>query len=235
MNLEFVDATTIDDAHFKLIRRLFQVGRIYVIDRGSYEGHKRLEYDYVTLRIKNPGTRPLAPQMPPGIPPVTDDDTIALYCVQYLMSPALADNEQYTYGKYLHPQLDATIKMLRDQGHNTNQATMTVGDPDSINLEYPPCLRLIDCRISDGKLHFFVYFRSWDLLAGLPENLGGLQLLKEYMASEIGAEDGEIIASSKGIHLYDYQWPVALGRLMGNMPEDSTITKEEAELGEGWR
>jgi thymidylate synthase len=34
-------------------------------------------------------------------------------------------------------------------------------------------------------------------------------MLKEYMASEIGVEDGEIIASSKGLHLYDYAWDLA--------------------------
>ena len=29
------------------------------------------------------------------------------------------------------------------------------------------------------------------------------------MASSIGVEDGEIIASSKGLHLYDYVWELA--------------------------
>jgi len=29
------------------------------------------------------------------------------------------------------------------------------------------------------------------------------------MASEIGVDDGEIIASSKGLHLYDYSWELA--------------------------
>jgi len=36
--------------------------------------------------------------------------------------------------------------------------------------------------------------------------------LKEYMAKEIGVEDGEIIASSKGMHLYDYCWDLATAR-----------------------
>jgi thymidylate synthase len=33
--------------------------------------------------------------------------------------------------------------------------------------------------------------------------------MKEFMASEIGVEDGEIIAVSKGMHLYEYNWEVA--------------------------
>ncbi len=70
-------------------------------------------------------------------------------------------------------------------------------------------MRAIDTRIRDDKLNFIVYFRSWDLWAGFPSNLAALQLLKEYMASEIGVNDGELIASSKGLHLYDYAWELA--------------------------
>ncbi len=58
-----------------------------------------------------------------------------------------------------------------------------------------------------------VYFRSWDLWAGFPSNLAGIQLLKEYMAEEIGVEPGETIALSKGMHLYDYAWDIAKIRL----------------------
>jgi thymidylate synthase len=86
---------------------------------------------------------------------------------------------------------------------------MAVGNEQSISLPDPPCLRAIDTRIRDGKLNFVVYFRSWDLWAGFPANLAALQLLKEYMSSEIGVGDGEIIALSKGLHLYQYAWELA--------------------------
>jgi thymidylate synthase len=86
---------------------------------------------------------------------------------------------------------------------------MEVGMPQDIVSSDPPCLRLIDTRVRYGKLHFVVYFRSWDLWAGFPANLAGVQLLKEYMAQQIGTEDGEIIAVSKGMHLYDYTWDLA--------------------------
>jgi len=33
--------------------------------------------------------------------------------------------------------------------------------------------------------------------------------MKEYMAEEIGVDDGEIIAMSKGLHLYEYSWELA--------------------------
>jgi len=126
--------------------------------------------------------------------------------------------EDYTYGQYLEPQIEEVIRMYKNDGFETNQAYMTVGDPESIYLNDPPCLRGIDTRIMDNKLHFIVYFRSWDLWNGFPANLGAIQLLKEYMSSSIGVKDGEIIASSKGLHLYDYVWELAELRTMRDMP-----------------
>ncbi|MCL5004355.1 MAG: thymidylate synthase [Patescibacteria group bacterium] len=78
------------------------------------------------------------------------------------------------------------------------------------------CLRGIDTWIDEGKLHFWTYFRSWDLWGGFPVNLGGIQLLKEYMASEIGVEDGELVVSCKDLHVYEHAWLVALMRLRKN-------------------
>ena len=95
---------------------------------------------------------------------------------------------------------------------------LQVAHPNDMLLQDPPCLRSIDTRIQDNKLHFFPYFRSWDLWNGLPANLGAIQLLKEYITSEIGIEDGEIIATSKGLHIYDYVFDLAkVLRMRDNM------------------
>jgi thymidylate synthase len=122
-------------------------------------------------------------------------------------------NEDYTYGEDIEAQIPEVIQMYKRDGHNTNQAFMAVGRRESIWLKDPQCLRMIDTRISDEKLHFVVYFRSWDLWGGFPANLAGIQILKEYMASEIGVGDGELIAMSKGLHLYDYSWDLAKATL----------------------
>lgn len=115
-------------------------------------------------------------------------------------------------------QIEEVIRMYSTKGYGTNQAAMTVAIPSDLLLSDPPCLRHIDTRIRDGKLHFMVYFRSWDLWNGFPANLGGIQLLKEYMAAEIGVEDGETVAASKGLHLYDYVWELAELRTMRTKP-----------------
>jgi thymidylate synthase len=125
------------------------------------------------------------------------------------MTSGKKEGEDYTYGDRLEYQIQQIIEMYKRDGYRTNQACMSISMPTDIDLGDPPCLRSIDCRILDGKLHFVVYFRSWCLWNGFPANLGAIQLMKEYMAGEIGAEDGEIIASSKGLHLYDYVWELA--------------------------
>ena len=101
-------------------------------------------------------------------------------------------------------QIELLIWTYRNKGYRNNQMILQVGHPTDMLLQDPPCLRHIDTRIQDGKLHFYPYFRSWDLFNGFPANLAAIQLLKEYIATELNIEDGEIIASSKGLHIYDY-------------------------------
>lgn len=208
-------ARDIPDAWFQSVYEIIENGHKYVIDRGSYEGQERLEFDYMTIHITHPGVRPLLPDIPPslGIPNPVAEGYLEEY-LPYLMTSEKQPNEDYTYGYYLEEQIAEVIQMYKKDGYGTNQAYMTVGNPEAIKLNDPPCLRGIDTRIRYGKLHFMVYFRSWDLWNGFPANLGAIQLLKEYMAQEIGVEDGEIIAASKGLHIYDYIWELAKLRTM---------------------
>jgi len=103
----------------------------------------------------------------------------------------------------------------------------------------PPCLRLIDfkaipyqaiycadcphepgspCVLCEhyGKnvLTVSVYFRSWDLWAGFPVNLAGIEYLKQYVASECGLVNGPMYAYSAGLHIYGYQEKFARIRTM---------------------
>jgi thymidylate synthase len=98
--------------------------------------------------------------------------------LEKLITSIKSPNETYTYGEDLEPQIQEVIRMYKEDGHHTNQAYMAVGSAESLSLGDPPCLRGIDTRIRYGKLHFMLYFRSWDLWAGFPSNLAGLQLLK---------------------------------------------------------
>ena len=208
MEISVIDARDLAEAWFLCLRRVLAIGYEYRIERGSYVGQRRKELELAVVHVRHPGTRLLIPSVPQGVPPPTSMEYVESY-LPYLMTAHKAEGEQYTYGQYLEEQIPQVIRMYREDGYNTNQAFMAVGDKKSISLSDPPCLRAIDTRIRDGRLHFVVYFRSWDLWAGFPSNLAAIQLLKEYMASEIGVGDGELIAMSKGLHLYDYSWELA--------------------------
>jgi len=208
MEITEIDARDLSEAWFLCLGKTLTEGYEYRIDRGSYAGQRRKELDFAVVRVKYPGTKPLVPEVPPGVPPPSTMDYVESY-LPYLMTAHKGEGEQYTYGQYLESQITEVIRMYRENGYNTNQAFMAVGDSRSIYLTDPPCLRAIDTRIREGRLHFVVYFRSWDLWAGFPSNLAAIQLLKEYMAGEIGVDDGEIIATSKGLHLYEYAWDLA--------------------------
>ena len=208
MEIQVVEARDLSEAWFLCLCKTLTEGHEYRIERGSYAGQRRKELDLAVVRVKHPGTKPLVPDVPQGVPAPSTMEYVESY-LPYLMTAHKAEEEQYTYGQYLEKQIAEVIKMYQEDGYNTNQAFMSVGNEQSIYLTDPPCLRAIDTRVRDGKLNFVVYFRSWDLWAGFPSNLAAIQLLKEYMAGEIGVEDGELLAVSKGLHLYEYVWELA--------------------------
>ena len=248
-----IEATTLSDAWFQTVYKCIETGRDFIIDRGSFAGEKRLEFDYITIHIKKPGDQPLLPQIPSqyNLPNPVADDYLTDY-LPYLMSGEVQPGESYTYGqrickfelpgniksirksggfaeiliqddavwndpkiiieesgKYFLNQMELLIWTYKNRGFRNNQMVMQIASPSDMLLVDPPCLRSIDTRIQDNKLNFIVYFRSWDLWGGFPANLAGMQMMKEYIASEIGVEDGAIIASSKGLHLYNYVWELA--------------------------
>jgi len=231
----YIEAFDLDDAWFQCLAKILEEGYVYKIDRGSYVSQHRLEFDFITLRVKNPAHQ-IIPVIPEGssIPAPTSMEYINQY-LQYLLTSTKTETEDYTYGERLVDpkvkietesngkkmikemplkcnQVEEVIKIYKKDGFGTNQAIMEIGMPSDLKLTDPPCLRLIDTRVRYGKLHFFLYFRSWDLWGGFPSNLGGLELVKQYMAAEIGVENGEIVACSKGLHLYEYAWDLAKQR-----------------------
>lgn len=251
-----IEARDLPDLWFQAVHDVLDHGRRFTIDRGSYEGQTRLEYDYFIGHVKYPGTQPLIPDIPPsiGIPNPVEEAYIyggegydRAY-IEYLMTSRREEGESYTYGERLtraqvffpslwnhqktidadssqHSalidavdgkalyiennivqlnQIEWAIQTYKKYGHRNNQMCLAIEQPSDMVLLDPPCLRHIDTRIQDDTLHFFVYFRSWDLWGGLPANLAAIQNLKEYMAGEIGVKDGEMIVESKGLHLYGY-------------------------------
>lgn len=239
LNPVYIEATTLPDAWYQALYKCVEVGQEFIIDKGSYEDQKRLEFDYITVRIKYPYMMPLLPEISAyyNIPNPVAPDYLDEY-LPYLMTGEVKEGEAYTYGQRLnnfkisfefdslcnkeifiydpHISLDKFVNQVelliwtyKNKGYRNNQMCLQVASPDDMLLKDPPCLRHIDTRVQDNKLHFFPYFRSWDLWGGFPANLAAIELMKQYIASEIGVENGEIIVSSKGLHLYNYVWDLA--------------------------
>ncbi len=224
----FVKAKTISDAWFQLIYNLFDFGYAQKIQKGSFENEQyRLQYSGIAVYIEHP-YYDMIPTMPPGsgIPAPTTKDYIEDYFVNYLMNPELAENETYRYASRIHKklpkdetQLECVIRMLRETPL-TNQAVIEIATPDDLDICYgkdgkldPPCLRLLDFKVVpvDDELVLTVsaYFRSWDLWAGLPTNLGGIELLKQFVTGETSLKNGPMYAYSAGAHIYGYQEEIA--------------------------
>lgn len=114
-------------------------------------------------------------------------------------------------------QLEWIIRHFKEKGYGNNHCYINVGDKNS-NFAYDipweneterrtsPCLRGLDFKIKEGVLITHVIYRSWDLYAGWPQNMGGFTLLNEYVANQLdGVEPGPMAFSCSGLHCYDYQ------------------------------
>jgi len=155
MKISIIEARDLPEAWFLCLRKTLAEGYEYKIERGSYAGQHRKELDFLVVRVRNPGTRPLTPDVPQGVPSPSTMEYIESY-LPYLMTGHKAEGEQYTYGQYLEKQIPEVIKMYKEDGYNTNQAFMAVGDSQSIFLPDPPCLRGIDTRIRNTMLNFVI-------------------------------------------------------------------------------
>ncbi|HEB37376.1 MAG TPA: thymidylate synthase [Thermoplasmatales archaeon] len=207
MDIVFIDAVDIPDAWFQVISNILDRGRRYKVQHGSFVGEDRIELDFAVIKIKYPYSEPydlMLPQIPVslGIPNPVANGYVEEY-LPYLMTDHVKPNEEYTYGSRIVPQLQHFIDLLKNTP-NTNQAVIQVAQPSDRKLQDPPCLRELGLKIVDGKLHMFPSFRSWCAYNGFPANLAGLAVLQKYIADEIGIDIGEMIATSKGLHIYGY-------------------------------
>jgi thymidylate synthase len=228
MNPFFLRAKTIADAWFQLIYNIFDYSYKQEIQRGSFEKEQyRLQYPGLGVYIEHPD-QDMVPVIPPalGIPAPTTMEYIQDYFANYLMDPELTENETYRYSSRIHhpmpkggTQLERAISMLKETPL-TNQAVVEIATPEDYDICFgkdgnldPPCLRLLDFKAIPNEEDFMLtvtcYFRSWDLWAGFPSNLGGIELLKQYVADMAGIRSGPLFAYSAGGHIYGYQEEIA--------------------------
>ncbi|MDM8548690.1 hypothetical protein QUF72_01380 [Desulfobacterales bacterium HSG2] len=245
----FMTARDIPDLWFQLVRAAVEHGREYTVTKGSTPT-KRWELDFVSAQITHPGTRPLEPDIPPGIGiPNPIEPGYAEKYLSYYMTDVCQAGEHYSYGQDLAWQIEWITDYYKKHGSGTKHCYMTVGRPESLrfydeSVDYSEeinvidrvtgktvikrsvdnlfnknsagttqCLRGIDTAIKYEKLHFSIHFRSWNLWNGLPANLACLQMVKEYMAQEIGVGDGEMFVTCLKLGLAESCFDLAKLRL----------------------
>ncbi|MGD8366380.1 MAG: thymidylate synthase [Desulfobacterales bacterium] len=109
MDIHQIVARDLPDLWFQAVHDILEHGRRFTIDRGSYAGQTRLEYDYFAGHVRYPGTQPILPDIPPscGIPNPVEESYIyggegyERSYIEYLMTGEKAPGESYTYGERL--------------------------------------------------------------------------------------------------------------------------------------
>jgi thymidylate synthase len=109
LQIHRIGARDLPDLWFQAVHDILDRGRRFSIDRGSYAGQTRLEYDYFIGHVKYPGAQPLLPDIPPscGIPNPVEEAYIYggpgydRSYIEYLMTGHKAPGESYTYGERL--------------------------------------------------------------------------------------------------------------------------------------
>ena len=108
-----VTARDLPDLWFQAVRACLDHGARFKIDKGSYQGDTRLEFEYFMGHIHLPmfgeGTPMILPEIPPalGIPNPVDFDYVyggegyERSYIEYLMTGVKQPGESYTYGERL--------------------------------------------------------------------------------------------------------------------------------------
>lgn len=148
LKIHQIEARDLPDIWFQAVHDILDNGKKFVIDKGSYAGQTRLEYDYFIGNIKYPATEPLLPDIPPacGIPnPVESGyiyggDGFERSYVEYLMTGLKQPGESYTYGERLtrYPVTGDKLKWFK------------AGNADIINVIEPDGRILFE---EDGQLY----------------------------------------------------------------------------------
>jgi len=134
---------------------------------------------------------------------------IEKYYDDYLLDPSVSKNETYTYGNRISTQLPSIIEMLSGTPE-TNQASISISQPDDIYLRDPPCLRELSFSClpvtprGEFVLNVTSFWRSNDIGAAFLMNQGGVALLLRDVASCAGLAVGSHYYVSPGAHVYRY-------------------------------
>jgi thymidylate synthase len=142
---------------------------------------------------------------------IDNDKSCAVYCsrlpknhILYVRRNGKACWSGNTYAERIGEQLPTVMETLLNTP-NTNQTCIAIGRKEDVLINDPSCLREIDFKVVGDSLTLTTYWRSNDLWAGFPVNMGGMARLQEMVAEYIGKKVGKMYYYSSGSHIYEYQ------------------------------
>lgn len=208
MSATYIRLPTIEEGWLEAMEKIVERGHIHTDNTSSvffnarkYTELKRIQLDHLDIRI----------DMPSHLSFLTDESEkkiirqyISLLSTRVKSRRSNRKDENYTYKDFIEKEIYSLKNMLET---NSDQVCKTIYKPNSWQGIYNGCLENIECRIqAKTKLHFIAYFAYGDIWEDFITNVGALQLLKEWIAYELGIKDGTLAVIWKDACIYEYSW-----------------------------
>ncbi|HOD83694.1 MAG: Thymidylate synthase 1 [Spirochaetes bacterium ADurb.BinA120] len=109
---------------------------------------------------------------------------------------------EYRVGERVFDQIDAVVRKLKAVPHTRRAQAVTWQVWNDLEIDDPACLQRMWFRISGGKLHLNVHFRSNDAFKAAFMNIYAFTELQREVAAKVGVEPGEYIHLADSFHIY---------------------------------
>jgi hypothetical protein len=106
------------------------------------------------------------------------------------------------YGPRLAEQLPRIIdKLWRDP--LDRQAVLHIGRETDQLGNFPPCATTLQFLVRNGQLAANLYWRSWDMVMGLPYDVWVFQMLTAAVALALDVKPGPLTCTAGSLHYYE--------------------------------
>ncbi len=109
---------------------------------------------------------------------------------------------EYRVGERVFDQIDAVVRKLKAVPHTRRAQAVTWQVWNDLEIDDPACLQRMWFRISQGKLHLNVHFRSNDAFKAAFMNIYAFTELQREVAAKVGVEPGEYLHLADSFHIY---------------------------------
>ena len=109
---------------------------------------------------------------------------------------------EYRVGEKVYDQIATIVRKLKAVPHTRRAQAVTWQVWNDMEIHDPACLQRLWFRISGGKLHLNVHFRSNDAFKAAFMNIYAFTELQRMVAEQIGVQPGEYIHIADSFHIY---------------------------------